>query len=126
MKQKLFFLSCLILLFATTTYAQMAIQGIARDGNNTAQTNVALSFKFSVYYIKDNRIITPGLPETITLNTDAFGVFSHILDLSAIDNASIFENELKLKIEQGAVIISDNKLNYVPYAVSASNGVPTG
>lgn len=129
MKPKILFLSLLILLFAATTYAQIttgiAIQGIARDGNNTAKTSVTISLKFSVYYIKSGTTYTP-MTQTISLLTDAFGVFSHILNLSTIDNTSIFENELFLKIEQGAVLISDEKLNYVPYAISASNGVPTG
>lgn len=129
MKLKVLFLSSLILLFAITTYAQIttgvAIQGIARDGNNTAKTNVSIPLKFSVYYVKSGTTYTP-MTQTITLTTDAFGVFSHILDIASIDNTSIFENELFLKIENGTLVISDEKLNYVPYAVSASNGVPTG
>ena len=52
MKLKILFLSSLILLFAVTTYAQIttgiAIQGIARDGNNTAKTSANIPFKFSM------------------------------------------------------------------------------
>ena len=52
MKLKILFLSSLILLFAATTYAQIttgiAIQGIARDTNNTAKTGVTISLKFSL------------------------------------------------------------------------------
>jgi hypothetical protein len=128
MKLKILFLSSLILLCAVSTYAQgLAIQGIARDANNTAKADATLPLKFSVYYVKAGTTYTPK-DQTISLTTDAFGVFSHVLDLSTIDNTTIFENALFLKIEQTSpsLTISDEKLNYVPYAVSASNGVPTG
>ncbi len=116
------------MLCAVSTYAQgLAIQGIARDANNTAKADATLPLKFSVYYVKAGTTYTPK-DQTISLTTDAFGVFSHVLDLSTIDNTTIFENALFLKIEQTSpsLTISDEKLNYVPYAVSASNGVPTG
>jgi hypothetical protein len=66
---------------------------------------------------------------TITqeLTTDAFGVFSYVIPAAAIDNTTLLE-KLYLKIDQlsaPAGSISDEKLNYVPYAMSASNGVPT-
>ena len=133
MKTKLLFLSSFILLAVVSSFAQItttgvAIQGIARDAaTNNAITNTTIGLKFTVYYG-----ITPVnaiSPVTATLTTDAFGVFSYTLDVSAIENKIIYDNQLMLKIEQTSPstgVISDEKLNFVPYAVSASNGVPTG
>lgn len=129
MKIKLHLLSFLLLLTVATNYAQgIAVQGIARDENNTAKGLATLNFKFSIYYTKGGTVYTP-VTKTEALTTDAFGVFSYVIPAEAIDNTTIFENELYLKIEQltaPAATISDEKLNYVPYAMNASNGVPTG
>ncbi len=133
MKTKLLIFSALILLAVASSYAQitttgMAIQGIARNAtNNNAITSTSIGLKFTVYYgpTPTNAI----LPVSVTLTTDAFGVFSYILDVSGIENKIFYDNQLMLKIEQtspSSGVISDEKLNFVPYAVSASNGVPTG
>ena len=57
MKSKLLLLSFLMLLMVTTNYGQtsasqagIAVQGIARDGNNTAIANQSVSFTFELYY----------------------------------------------------------------------------
>ena len=133
MKSKLLFLTALILIavfgsFAQITTTGIAIQGIAREAaTNNAITNSTIGLRFTVYYG-----VTPvnAIPVvTASVTTDAFGVFSYTLDVSAIENKIIYDNQLMLKIEQTSPstgIISDEKLNFVPYAVSASNGVPTG
>ena len=132
MKTKLLFLSALMLLAVVGSFAQitakMAIQGIARDvATNNAITNSSVSLRFTVYYGSSTACI--GFPITLSLTTDPFGVFSTTLDLSTIEDKIFYDNQLMLKIEQtipSAATISDEKLNFVPYAVSASNGVPTG
>jgi microcystin-dependent protein len=133
MKSKLLFLSVLMLLavfgsFAQITTTGMAIQGIARDATtNNAITNSTISLKFTVYYGATPVNAIPSVTPTVT--TDAFGVFSYTLDVSEIENKIIYDKQLFLKIEQTSPsngVISDEKLNFVPYAVSASNGVPTG
>ena len=133
MKTKLLFLTSFILLAVVSSFAQItttgvAIQGIARDAaSNNAITNTTIGLKFTVYYgITPVNAITPV---SANVATDAFGVFSYTLDVSAIENKIMYDNQLMLKIEQTSPstgVISDEKLNFVPYAVSASNGVPTG
>jgi len=129
MKSKLLLLSFLMLLSVATNYAQgIAVQGIARDANNTAKISAPINFKFTIYYNKAGTVYTP-VAITQNLTTDAFGVFSYVIPATALDNTTLLENELYLKIEQltaPAAVISDEKLNHVPYAMSASNGVPTG
>jgi hypothetical protein len=133
MKTKLLFLTAFILLAIASSFAQItttgvAIQGIARDAaTNNAITNTTIGLKFTVYYgITPVNAITPV---SANVATDAFGVFSYTLDVSGIENKIMYDNQLMLKIEQtspSSGVISDEKLNFVPYAVSASNGVPTG
>lgn len=136
MKTKLLFLSVLMLLAVFGSIAQItttgvAIQGIARDATtNNAISNTPIALKFTVYYgaTPTNAIV----PVNSNVTTDAFGVFSYTLDVSLIENKIFYDNQLRLKIEQtspstGIIsVISDENLNFVPYAVSASNGVPTG
>jgi hypothetical protein len=133
MKSKLLFLTALMLIavfgsFAQITTTGVAIQGIAREAaTNNAITNSSIGLKFTVYY--GSALTNAISPISITLTTDAFGVFSYILDVSGIENKIFYDNQLMLKIEQtspSSGVISDEKLNFVPYAVSASNGVPTG
>ena len=129
MKTKLLFLSTLMLLAVVGSFAQittgMAIQGIARNANNTAITNTTIGLTFTVYYGTTPVTVFTVSPDVIT---DAFGVFSYTLDLLSIENNVIYDNQLFLKIVQtnGGTVISDEKLNFVPYAISARNGVPTG
>jgi Phage Tail Collar Domain len=133
MKTKLLFLSALMLLAVVGSFAQitttgMAIQGIARNANNTAITNATIGLKFTVYYGLTPVVSVYEVSPQVT--TDAFGVFSYTLDLLNIENNVIYDNQLFLKIEQispgTGVTISNEKLNFVPYAISARNGVPTG
>lgn len=115
--------------FAQITSTGMAIQGIARDGSNNAITNTAIGIKFTVHYTNSSNTNVDLSPVTVSLTTDAFGVFSYVLDMSSIETSLFYDYQLKLKIEQtspSTTLISDENLNFVPYAVSASNGVPTG
>lgn len=127
MKTKL--LSLLMLLSVAATYAQttasaagIAIQGIARDNNNTARTSTNLTLKFTIYYNTNDIIYEIDKPVT----TDAFGVFSVVIEPGNTNNIVIANTQAFLKIAEGSTIISDEKLKQVPYAIAASNGVPTG
>lgn len=117
----------------TTNYAQtsvsqagIAIQGIARDANNTAIVNQSISFTFTLYYLDASSIEQSIYKITKNLPTDAFGVFSDVIDPTATNNSQFANNIAYLRIEKGQDIISDEKLHHVPYAIAANNGVPTG
>ncbi len=133
MKSKLLLLTSLILLTVATSFSQssassagIAVQGIARDNNNTARISASVSLAFEIYYLNNSNNAVPIYSENVTLQTDAFGVFSHVLDPGSANNAIIANNIAYLRITEGASIISDEKLKHVPYAIAASNGVPTG
>lgn len=132
MKTKLLLMLCL---FCATmsNYAQssasqsgIAVQGIARDANNTALLNQTISLTFTLYYLDASSIEQPIYKNTRNVTTDAFGVFSDVIDPTAVNNSLFANNPAYLRIEKGSEIISDEKLRHVPYAISANNGVPTG
>jgi microcystin-dependent protein len=122
-------LSLLMLLTVAINYGQssanvagIAIQGIARDNNNVARTSSTISLTFRIYYGSNVAIYEV----TKTVTTDAFGVFSAVLEPGETNNIVIANTQAYLKISEGTTIISDEKLKQVPYAIAASNGVPTG
>lgn len=128
-------LLAILFLFTTTlTFAQssaeqagIAVQGIARNADNTAMVG-DVNFKFTIYYRSSGTTYKPYDPPTLTLKTDAYGVFSHILDVSPVKSSDFANHQMYLKIEGGSplVEISDEPLKHVPYAISANNGVPMG
>ena len=134
MNSKLLLLSFIMLLTMVTNHAQtsaeqagIAVQGIARDETNTAiSTGAPINFKFTIYY-KDGQDYNVH-EESISLETDSFGVFSHVLDVDYEKNSAFSHNQMYLRIEAGSPLIkiSDEQLKHVPYAVSANNGVPMG
>ncbi len=133
MKSKLLFLTFLIFLISSTNYAQssasqagIAVQGIARDANNSALANTNISFTFDLYYLNVSSTEVPIYSQTLNLDTDAFGVFSHTIDPTAVNSPKFSNNQAFLRIKKGTEIISDEKLKHVPYAIAANNGVPTG
>ncbi|WP_055442806.1 tail fiber protein [Lacinutrix himadriensis] len=134
MKTKNLFLTIALLFIATLNYAQtsaeasgIAIQGIARDANNTARIDAAITLTVELYYINaSNQPVTIAGPEDKNLTTDNFGVFSFVLEPGAANNATIANQQAYLKISEDGTTISDEKLNHVPYAIAANNGVPTG
>jgi microcystin-dependent protein len=130
MKSKLLFLSFLMLLMVTTNYAQssanisgVAVQGIARDDNNTALINASVRFAFTIY---DKSSGDEVHTEDLTITTDEFGVFSHTIAIPTEKYAIFGGKVLWLKIEDDNDVISDEVFKHVPYAISANNGVPTG
>jgi microcystin-dependent protein len=122
-------LSLLMLLTVAINYGQssanvagIAIQGIARDNNNVARTSSTISLTFRIYYGSNVAIYEV----TKTVTTDAFGVFSAVLEPGETNNIVIANTQAYLRISEGSTTISDEKLKQVPYAIAASNGVPTG
>jgi hypothetical protein len=131
MKSKLFLLSFLMLLTIATNYAQssasqsgIAVQGIARDSNNTAIADQEITFTCTIYYDTDKNIYSKDIKAV----TDNFGVFSIVLEVDPSKNGEFFNNLVYLKIEDktNSTLISDELFKHVPYAISANNGVPTG
>lgn len=132
MKTKLLLMLCLFCA-SISNYAQssasqsgIAVQGIARDANNTALTNQTINLTFTLYYLDASSIEQLINKVTRNVTTDAFGVFSDVIDPTAVNNSVIANNTAYLRIEKGSEVISDEKLRHVPYAIAANNGVPTG
>lgn len=134
MKSKFYLSTLIILLFVTTNFAQasftstgIAVQGIARDNNNTAIQNQTINLNFKFYY-KDATIgdIQIGSVISKQLTTDNFGVFSTIVDPNYQNNSQFSNYDVWLTITYANITISNEPLNHVPYAISANNGVPTG
>ena len=133
MKSKLLFLLSFMLCAVASNYAQVsatqagiAVQGIARDANNTAIASKNISLTFTLYYLDASSIEQKIYEKDENLMTDTFGIFSYVIDPTAANNSKFANNVAYLRIKNGQVLISDEKLRHVPYAISASNGVPTG
>lgn len=131
---KYFFSAIFSLLFTLSIFGQahvtssgISIQGIARDANNAAQTNISqLSLDFKIYYLGTGNSEELIHQESGNVSTDDFGVFSYVMDISNDKYVRIANKEAYLKVEQGGVVFSNEKLQTVPYAIHAQNGVPTG
>lgn len=115
----------------SVTSSGMSVQGIARDINNEALANIdQLDLKFEVYYFvgasTTPTIILTALP---TVKTDNFGVFSYVLSIDQDISNLISTQSAYLRVSSvsaGNPVFSDEKLQTVPYAIYAQNGVPTG
>ncbi|MEC5165715.1 microcystin-dependent protein [Flavobacterium sp. PL11] len=109
------------------TSSGMSIQGIARDENNAAIANIdQLGLVFTVYYLNSANAEQLILTKTANVKTDNFGVFSYVLDIDQAQYGLISSQSAYLKVVQGSVVFSNEKLQAVPYAIFAQNGVPTG
>lgn len=105
----------------------MSIQGIARDETNAAIANIdQLALVFTIYYLGNGNSEQVILTKTANVRTDNFGVFSYVLDINQTQYALISSQSAYLKVVQGSVVFSNEKLQAVPYAIFAQNGVPTG
>ena len=135
------FLSLLFFFITLISFAQgIAVQGIARDNVNSAISNKTLVFKFFIVNDENSAIFQ----EVQSINTDNFGIFSHVIGTGTADGAafntvdfSIENLKLKVVVNHKAVDIEvyNQPFHYVPYAhfaanaanaASAANGVPTG
>lgn len=132
--KKIYFVLLIALGLLTSAKAQtnvtssgMSIQGIARDANNAAIANVdQLGLAFTVYYLGTGNSEQPILTRTANVKTDNFGVFSYVLDIDQTIYNQIGTHSAYLKVTQGSVVFSNEKLQAVPYSIFAQNGVPTG
>ena len=122
------------LFFTLLSFSQgIAVQGIARDANNTARVNTLLTLQFKVYY-RDGATEVSIYDRSSDVTTDFFGVFSHVINIEEgmeeeeeeVVVTEFGNQELWLRISEGNTIISDSEFKRVPYAYAASNGVPTG
>lgn len=131
MKSKLLLFTFLIFFSLSPIMAQssasvsgIAVQGIARDDNNTALINASVRFAFTIYDKSNSDVVHT---EDLTITTDEFGVFSHTIEIPAEKNAEFANKTLWLEIKDANnLVISDEVFKQVPYAIAASNGVPTG
>jgi microcystin-dependent protein len=135
MKNKNLFLSMLASIFfnlfvtaqTSVTSSGLSIQGIARDENNSAIANYTnLELVFKIYYKATGDVEETILTKTENVITDNFGVFSYVLVIDAEEYNLISSYPAYLRVAQKDVIFSDEKLQSVPYAIHAQNGVPTG
>ncbi len=110
------------------TSSGISIQGIARDINNEALTNIdQLDLKFEVYYLVGTSTTPTIISTTLaTVKTDNFGVFSYVVSLNQDQSNLISTQSAYLRVSSLGVVFSDEKLQTVPYAIYAQNGVPTG
>lgn len=121
------FLTLVVNAQITTSPAGIAIQGIARDAQNRARANATLTLNFLIYYGTNTEIYSTNKQ----LITDPYGVFSTVIE-PGTKSTLIANKDAYLKISDvtggsnAAVLISDEKFKQVPYAIAASNGVPTG
>lgn len=114
------------LFFTLLSFSQgIAVQGIARDANNTARVDTQLTLQFQVYYRVGGTEVSI-YNEASNVTTDFFGVFSHVINIEDDAGTEFGNQELWLRISEGSTVISEAKFNRVPYAYAASNGVPTG
>jgi hypothetical protein len=105
----------------------ISIQGIARDENNSAVANVdALGLAFKIYYLDVSNNEVTILNQTGNVKTDNFGVFSYVMNIDNSIFTAISNTPAYLKVTQGSVVFSNEKLQAVPYAIHAQNGVPSG
>jgi len=106
----------------TATQAGIAVQGIARDANNTARVNASITLSVRIHAAGTD--IVPQ--QSIQVQTDDFGVFSFVLDVNQNNYPGIANQRAELEIREGSTLISNEPLRFVPYAIAAANGVPTG
>ncbi len=106
----------------TANQAGIAVQGIARDGGNTARVNTSITLSVRIHAAGTD--IVPQ--QSIQVQTDDFGVFSFVLDVNQNNYPGIANQRAELEIREGNTLISNEPLQFVPYAIAAANGVPTG
>ncbi|BDD04237.1 phage tail protein [Aureibacter tunicatorum] len=135
----------LLLLVALSfgAYSQQGVsfQGIARDQEGKALSSQQLEFFFSVGESGKTAVYS----ESKVLDTDAFGVFSHMIgsekanEFNALDFSVQYNLKVSYKKDGNTYVLSDSPLNYVPYTYYAekaqhsntattatANGVPVG
>jgi hypothetical protein len=110
---------------ARVTSTGISIQGIAKDGNNAALVNQAVPIAIEIYYTANSTNFSIA-SQTGTVNTDGFGFFAYVVNIDSSKFIKISNREAYIKISANGVIFANEKLQAVPYAIYAQNGVPTG
>lgn len=112
---------------SNVTTSGISIQGIARDENNGALANIdQLGLTFTIYYLGSGNSEQSIFTTPATVRTDNFGVFSYVLSIDQLLYNQISTQSAYLKVMQGSIVFSNEKLQAVPYAIYAQNGVPAG
>lgn len=112
---------------SNVTTSGISIQGIARDENNGALANIdQLGLTFTIYYLGSGNSEQSIFTTPATVRTDNFGVFSYVLSIDQLLYNQISTQSAYLKVMQGSTVFSNEKLQAVPYAIYAQNGVPAG
>lgn len=132
--KKLYFVFLVAIALISNVYAQsnvtssgISIQGIARDETNAAIANVdQLGLVFTIYSLGAGNSEQVIYTRSANVRTDNFGVFSYVLDIDQSLYTQIGSLTTYLKVVQGSVVFSNEKLQAVPYSIYAQNGVPTG
>ncbi|UZR98484.1 phage tail protein [Chondrinema litorale] len=126
----IFFILISQLVYAQNEDKGFSFQGYARDFEGAALSNQNITVKFSIYPEGQST----QYEEEQTVKTDAYGVFHAVVgsvkptDFEKV-NFSVYSYWLKVEVRaygSSYVEISNTELLSVPYAKSASNGVPPG
>ncbi len=127
-------LACLLYIGARAQNTGIAVQGIARDADKSAIVNETMTFTFEIQAVSNSQSY---YKEDVTIKTDAYGVFSHIVGTGNMLAGSgefldipFYQEPMKLIITVNykgtPIVVSNAPLQSTPYALSAANGVPTG
>jgi microcystin-dependent protein len=121
------------LIYSQTDTRGFSFQGYAVDQDGKALGSTAIKVKFSIHPQSSS---ISECTEEIDLTTDAFGVFVATIGSQSSDefkklnfNSVVYNLKVEVKKTSGGseyITISDAQLLSVPYARSASNGVPVG
>lgn len=125
MKKSIFLF--VVLLLSAALFAQVEIdhsakglsfQGIARDAQGNAITESPVTVEFTI----------GSWSETVDIPVDQFGVFSHIIGDGDAGFAELdfSQYDYNFTVTVNSNEIYNGKLNSVPYAKAAGNGVPVG
>lgn len=112
----------------------ISVQGIARDADKSALGDELMTFTFEIL---DAAGGTSYYKEDVSIKTDPYGVFSHIIGTGNVlaGSGNFIEIPFSQKLMKLVINVSyrGNQINlsnapfqYSPYAKSAENGVPTG
>ncbi len=112
----------------------ISVQGIARDADKAALGDELMTFTFEIL---DAAGGTSYYKEDVSIRTDPYGVFSHIIGTGNVlaGSGNFIEIPFSQKLMKLVINVSyrGNQINlsnapfqYSPYAKSAENGVPTG
>lgn len=115
------------------TSSGISVQGIAKDVDGNSFANISgLSIDFYLYYLDSNNAkVTILAKDDQLVTTDAFGVFSYVLDVPKTIFSWFEQTSIYLFVGEGtpsssSAIFLEQKLGAVPYAIYAQNGAPTG